>query len=65
MKHDKWSAMRRQLEDQGCEIRVSGGNHYKIYFNGKFVATMPNSPGDHRGLLNQRSQLRRLGFIIK
>jgi predicted RNA binding protein YcfA (HicA-like mRNA interferase family) len=48
----------RLLEKNGFTVKRSRSSHWKIYDGGKtLVGTVPNSPSDHRWLLNNRKEI--------
>ncbi len=46
----------------GVTCAVNGGGHIKIMKDGKTVATMPHTPGDHRWRNNILRDLRSVGI---
>jgi superfamily I DNA/RNA helicase len=55
----------RELEERGIEYHIErSGRHQRIYFktndHGWRYYLVPSSPGDHRGAMNGRAQLRRM-----
>lgn len=54
--------LRRQLLDQGFQLKPTSGSHYKIYDPaGKLIQVMARSQRKNRGLLNLVSALRKAG----
>jgi len=48
----------RFLEKNGLTVKRSRSSHWKIYDEGEaLVGTVPNSPSDHRWLLNNRKEI--------
>ena len=57
--------MRRRIEEAGGEVRPSRrGGHWKIYFEGRLIASLPATPSDWRTELNDIAQMRRAGLPI-
>ena len=54
----------RRIEATGCEVRMSGSRHWKIYRDGRYLATMAGSPSDWRSRKNCEANLRRLGVVL-
>ena len=54
----------RQVKKAGCQVKRSASSHYKIYFNGRYIATAASSTGDVRSWHNLMAQLRRNGVEI-
>lgn len=46
-----------KLEAQGCIVKKSHGNHYKVYYGGRFIGSTGSTPSDFRALRNFRTQL--------
>lgn len=42
---------------------VRGGKHLRVEKDGKLLGTLPNTPGEYRGLTNARLQLERAGVL--
>lgn len=61
---DQWKKLRRQLEEQGCQLTIGNNTHYKVFRHKQLVATLPHSPGGGRGLRNKRAELKRKGFTV-
>lgn len=59
-----WKKLHRLLRDQGCNIVRAGSGHYKVYYQGKVVSSLPASTGRPRSMLNQLAQLRRAGLKV-
>lgn len=57
--------MQRRIEEAGGEVRPSRrGGHYKIYFEGRLIASLPSTPSDWRSERNDIAQMRRAGLPI-
>lgn len=52
------------LQARAIEVRL-GGKHLRIEKDGKLVGTLPLTPGEYRGVTNQKLQLERAGVIPK
>lgn len=64
MKNAEWSNLKRALIKQGCEIKMGGKGHWKVYRDGRLITTLPHSNSDVRAWLNKRSELRKLGVAV-
>ena len=56
--------MQRRIEEAGGEVRRSKSGHYKIYFEGRLIASLPATPSDWRSERNDIAQMRRAGLPI-
>lgn len=64
-KATEWRNLQEALAAQGCTlINNKGRQHLKVFKNGRYITSIPCTPGKGRGYLNARAQLRRLGFTI-
>lgn len=56
----------RKLRKQGADVRRDGGNHWKVFVDGRVVAILPTHPVADvgRAAKSARSQLRRAGFDV-
>lgn len=54
----------KTLEEQGCEIVHTKKNHYKIFFNGQWITTLPGTPSDWRSLRNCIAPIKRAGLHV-
>ncbi len=55
----------RELEQAGLEVDTSGKGKPKVKTaDGRFLVTLPLTPGDHRWKKNTLSELRRKGVEI-
>ncbi len=58
-----WRPLVREIEAAGYTVEA-GGRHLTVRnAEGKAVHFLPSTPSDHRGLLNNRAELRRKGII--
>lgn len=62
--HKDVRAMIRRIECAGCEVRLAKNQHWKIYRDGCYLATMSGSPSDWRSKKNCEAQLKRLGVAL-
>ena len=57
--------MTRRIEEAGGEVRPSRrGGHYKVFFEGRLIASLPATPSDWRSERNDITQMRRAGLPI-
>ncbi|MEU2514734.1 hypothetical protein [Streptomyces syringium] len=54
--------LRKKLEKQGFEVKRTKTNHYIVRKDGRFIASLPSSPGNPRILKNPIADLKRAGF---
>lgn len=54
----------RRAEAAGCEIHVRGSGHYAVRIPAGPLLFTSSTPGDRRGVLNFRAQLRRAGVAV-
>lgn len=54
--------IRKALEDQGFDTRVTKKGHLEVRRNGRRVATFSGTASDVRSLANSLSDARRAGF---
>lgn len=55
----------KQIEAAGAVVRrPTGKGHPKVYYQGRFILTLCNTPSDHRSRLNELSRLRQAGLDI-
>jgi len=52
----------RELRAQGFEVKPGRSGHWKVYKDGRLIATLPATPSDVRGVRNTIAVLRRAGF---
>lgn len=53
-----------RVKDAGGDVTRGGSGHFRVYFQGRMVASMANTPSDHRALANTEAQLKRAGLPI-
>jgi hypothetical protein len=59
------SELIKELRKLGYDIEPTGNNgHWKVRFEGIYMATLPNSPSDKRTMINVRQLLRRIGIPV-
>lgn len=60
-----WADLRRAIVAAGGSLTRSRGTlHWKVYGpDGRFVTSMPCTPGEGRGYANARAVLRRAGLL--
>lgn len=61
---DELSDLVAALQARAIEVR-QGGKHLRVEKDGKLVGTLPLTPGEYRGVTNQKLQLERAGVIPK
>lgn len=52
----------RDLERQGFDVERSKKSHYKVFKDGRLVATLPGTPSDRRSLRNCIAVLKKHGY---
>jgi hypothetical protein len=62
--HKETRAMIARIEAAGCEVRLARNKHWKVYRDGRYLATMAGSPSDWRSKKNCEAQLKRLGVAL-
>jgi hypothetical protein len=60
-----WADLRRAVVAAGGSlVRSRGTLHWKVYgSDGRYVTSMPSTPGEGRGYANARATLRRAGLL--
>lgn len=57
--------MIHRIEEAGGEVRPGRrGGHWKVYYEGRLIASLPATPSDWRSELNDIAQMRRAGLPI-
>lgn len=59
---NKTRELLEKLERQGFEVTRTKKNHYKVFKDGRLVATLPGTPSDWRSLRNCVAVLKKAGF---
>lgn len=54
-----------RIEAVGGEVIRGRHNHFKVYYEGRWVGNLPGTPSDRRQELNDIARLRRNGLPIK
>lgn len=54
----------RELKELKYEVRQGRRSHHKIYKDDNYIASLPSSPSDSRGITNMRLNLRRMGINV-
>lgn len=55
----------KELEGRGYQIARGGSNHYKVFKQGRLIATIPSTPSDPRSLMNARKQIDRAERVMQ
>jgi len=54
----------RELTDRGYHVVMSKSSHFKVMdTDGRFIVSLPNSPGRGRAMANARALLKRKGLL--
>ncbi|MEU5423499.1 hypothetical protein [Streptomyces sp. NPDC020667] len=52
----------KKIKQQGFEVRTTTNNHHIVRKDGRFIASLPSTPGNPRILKNPIADLKRAGF---